>query len=443
MKTTVKNLPKCIVQITVSDSATEYEKARTKALADLSTRVEVKGFRKGAKVPAALVLKEIGESRLADEALDIYLKKIYPKMLADTQITPVAPGNVVEITSLDPLVLVIEIETLPVATLDMKKVSAIKLKKTPVTADPSETTEALAEIEKKFTHYHESGMTHGDGFDATDAKIAESDRVTIDTQGFESKGGTAIVETRVMDFPLVIGSGQFIPGFETELIGKTSGSEVAFDITFPADYHSDAFKGRKVHFVTTIKLVEKAHKPTWTPEFIEQLRGVKTDLAGFKEILAQEILGEKERKARELDEKVLLEKLNDAATLEVGDGLVSKEAESIWSEQKSNLEAQGYSMKTYLEHMGMSEASYRDTTIATEANRRVRAEIILKTLKDTLKIEADDTEITLEINKIISQYQNPEVVARLKAKLIPGDGYYEDIRSRLAYRKVVDSFFTK
>ena len=100
-------------------------------------------------------------------------------------------------------------------------------------------------------------------------------------------------------------------------------------------------------------------------------------------------------------------------------------------------------MKTYLEHMGMSEESYRDTTIVPEANRRVRAEIILKTLKDVLKIEADDLEISLEINKIVSQYQNPEVVARLKTKLIPGDGYYEDIRSRLAYRKVVDSFFTK
>jgi FKBP-type peptidyl-prolyl cis-trans isomerase (trigger factor) len=198
-----------------------------------------------------------------------------------------------------------------------------------------------------------------------------------------------------------------------------------------------------VHFVTNIKLVEKAHKPAWTPEFIQELRGVKTDLAGFKDILSAEILGEKERKAREIDEKVLLEKLNEATTLEVGDGLIAKEADSIWNEQKSNLEAQGYSMKTYLEHMGMSEATYRETTIAQEATRRVRAEIILKTLKDALKIEADDTEITLEINKIISQYQNAEVVARLKAKLVAGDSYYEDIRSRLAYRKVVDSFFTK
>lgn len=73
----------------------------------------------------------------------------------------------------------------------------------------------------------------------------------------------------------------------------------------------------------------------------------------------------------------------------------------------------------------------------------MRAEIILKKLRDEMKIEANDTEITLEINKIISQYQNAEVVARLKAKLVPGDTYYEDIRNRLAYRKVVDSFFTK
>lgn len=82
-------------------------------------------------------------------------------------------------------------------------------------------------------------------------------------------------------------------------------------------------------------------------------------MAGFREILAAEILGEKERKAREIDEKLLLEKLTEHTTLEVGDALIAKEAENIWNEQKTNLESQGYNMKTYLEHLGTSEEGYK------------------------------------------------------------------------------------
>lgn len=187
MKITSKHLPKCIVEITVEDSASAYEKARAKALASLSTRVSVKGFRAGAKVPEALVLKEVGEARLADEALDIYLKQVYPQILSESKITPIAPGNVTEIKSLDPLIITLQIETLPVPTLEMKKIQVIKLKKTEVTTDPKETDDAISEIEKRFTHFHAAGHVHEDGFDATESSVAMGDRVTIQTQGFDKK----------------------------------------------------------------------------------------------------------------------------------------------------------------------------------------------------------------------------------------------------------------
>ena len=99
-------------------------------------------------------------------------------------------------------------------------------------------------------------------------------------------------------------------------------------------------------------------------------------------------------------------------------------------------------MKTYLDHIKKDEASYKAEVIAPEARRRVSAELILKKLRELKNIEASHDEIQMEINGIIAKYQNPEVIARLRAKLVPGDGYYEDIRVRLAYRKVVDGFFT-
>ena len=240
----------------------------------------------------------------------------------------------------------------------------------------------------------------------------------------------------------MIGSGQFIPGFEEKLVGHHAGEVVEFDIVFPKDYHADDFKNRKVYFMTTIFKLEKPHKPVWDEAFIEKLRGVKTDLSGFREILKREILGEKERRAREVAEAKLLDELEKIAAYEIGETMLEREIESVFREQKSNLENQGYSMKTYLEHLKKDEESYKKEVIAKEAHRRVSAELLLRQIREIKKIEATDQELAEEIDIIIAQYTNPDVIARLKEKLVPGDAYYEDIRIRLSYRKVVDSFFT-
>lgn len=204
MKTTLKKLPKCLYEVTIEDSATEYEKCRKKAITDLSKRVQIKGFRKGAEIPEAMIVKEVGAAAIADEALDQYLKKNYPKVLEETKIVPVAPGSVTKIESLDPLVIVLQIETLPEVKVDEKKMDKIKLKKTEVSIDPTEVDETIKEIERRFTHFHDAGSKSEDGFDTGNVQIESGDRVTLDTQGFEKQGGEAIPETKVQAFPLVI-----------------------------------------------------------------------------------------------------------------------------------------------------------------------------------------------------------------------------------------------
>lgn len=98
-------------------------------------------------------------------------------------------------------------------------------------------------------------------------------------------------------------------------------------------------------------------------------------------------------------------------------------------------------MKQYLEHVKMDEAGYKETIVAPEAERRLKAELILRKIRELRKVEPTEKEISEELEKIISQYQNAEVVKRLREKLVPGDAYYEDIKNRLAYRKVVDMFW--
>lgn len=439
MQITSNKINAYTVEIIVKDSAKAFEKAREDAIADIAANASFKGFRKG-NVPKDVVLREYGEVRVTEQAVNNYLDKQYHKILEKTGVLPVAPGTVKAIKSVEPLEVVLEIEILPEAIVDEKKLSKISVPKTSVEANDADAEKAFGEIEKRFTHFHDAGSHGEDGFDASNAVIEKGDRVTLDTQGFEKKGGNEIVETKVKAFPLVIGSGQFIPGFEDQLVGHKVGEVVEFDITFPKDYHADAFKGRQVYFVTTVFKLEKPHKPEWTEDFIERLRGVKTDVKGFKEILKKEILAEREREARMKDEAALLEKLLEITELELGSGLVERETENVWREQRGNLEAQGYTVKDFFAHMGKDEESYKKETLEPEARRRLSAELILKKIREIKGVEATEDEVKIEVNTLISAYSSEQVKERLKAKLVPGDTHYEDIKNRLAYRKVVDLF---
>ncbi len=441
MQTTVTRKNSFLLSVVVKESGVELEKAKKVVLEKIRTEGRVKGFKKGSNIPDSVILREYGESFIEQQAIDTILEKIYPKILKKENIMPIAPGQVTEVKSTDPLEFTLEIETLPEIEIDEKKLTKIKVKKTPVEVKDSEVDAELEGIKARFTHFHEAGSHTDDGADTSNLTIQKGDRATISAQGYDKKGGEAIAETKVPNYPLVIGSGSFIPGFEEELIGAKIGDEVGFSITFPADYHSEEFKSRKVYFVANIEKIEKPHTPEFTEEFIEKLRGKKTNLDGFKEILRVELSQKKENEARAKDEDTLMKQMLEVATFDVGPALLANEVDQVFREHASNLEQQGYSMKMYLDHLKKSEEGYKAEIVKPEAERRLKAELLLRKIREIKGTEATEAEVTAEIEKVIAQYENPEVVTRLKAKLVPGDAYYEDIKSRVTYRKVVEEFF--
>ena len=429
-----------MLSIDVKESGVEFEKAVKKVMENIRQNGKINGFKPGS-APDKVIIQQFGQAAIDQQAVDSVIEKIYPKILKKENIVPVAPGNITELKSTNPLEFTIEVEIFPEVEIDEKKLDAIKVKKTGVKVMKKEIDEELEAIKTRFTHYHEAGVHAEDGADTSNTKVEKGDRVTISAQGYEKKGGAAIAETAVPSYPLVIGSGNFIPGFEDELVGAKVGDEVAFDITFPADYHSEEFKSRKVHFVANIEKLEKPHAPEFTEDFIEKLRGKKTDLEGFKEIIKSEITERKSRDARNKDEDELMKKILEVSTIEVGPALIANETEQIFREHAANLEQQGLVMKDYLGHIKMEEADYKETIVKPEAERRLKAELILRKIREMRKVEPTEKEISAELEKIIEQYQNEEVVKRLREKLVPGDMYYEDIKNRLAYRKVVDMFW--
>ncbi len=441
MQSSVTRKNSYTLSLTIKESGVEFEKARKHVIEDIKNNGKVKGFKQGSDIPESVIVREYGESLIQEKALDKVITHIYPKVLKKENIVPVAPGNITDVKSVNPIEITLEVEVFPEIEIDTKKLDAIRVKRTPVSIEEKEVDAELTAIKTRFTHFHEAGSHSTDGADTSHLSVELGDRVTITAQGYESKGGAPIVETKVPSYPLVIGSGSFIPGFEEKLTGSKVGDVVDFDITFPADYHSEEFKNRKVHFTASIEKIEKPHTPEFTPEFIKDLRGVETDMAGFRDIIREEIKNKKENETRNKDEDTLMKEILAISTFEVGPSMLQAEIDQIYREHAANLEQQGLDIKGYLEHIKKSETEYKETIVKTEAERRLKAELILRKIKEIKGTDATEEEVATKVDKVIAAYGSPEVVERLKAKLVPGDNYYEDIKNRVIYKKVVDMFW--
>ena len=205
MQTTVTKKSPFLLSIEVKESGAEFEKAQKLAIEDFRKNGKINGFKPGT-APDNVIIKQFGQSAIDQHAVDIIIDKIYPKILKKENIIPVAPGNITELKSTNPLEFVIEVEIFPEVTIDEKKLDAIKVKKTNFKVMKKEIDEEIEAIKRRFTHYHEAGVHADDGADTSHTAIENGDRATVTAQGYDKKGGDAIPETAVPSYPLVIGS---------------------------------------------------------------------------------------------------------------------------------------------------------------------------------------------------------------------------------------------
>lgn len=428
MKIERQNLANSIVELVVEETVDNIAQYRKEVFKDIEKNAEVKGFRKWAKIPEVVILREYGEDRINHMAIEKAIDNLYRNALREANVLPVAQGEIVEIISESPLKVKIHIEVLPEVTVEdsYKKVS---LEKKHATVDDSEVEAALKDIQTRFTTYTE-----------TDEAIAMWDRATISTQGWD-KEGKKLENTNMDNYPIIVGSKILVPGFEEGLVGHKKDEEFKLDINFPADYHNPDFAGKETVFDVKINKVEKAKLPEFTEEFIEQLRGKKLDLAGFKDLIKEEILETKEANIRMEEEIKLVEELLKHTKLEVGSKLLAHQIDRVFEEIKQNMAQSWIKMADYIESLKLTEAQYKENHVKESALRRLQGELILAKLAELEKIEVSEEEAKTEIDKIISRFGNEEVIARLKELYVPGNRYYEELRQRMIYKKTIDRFY--
>lgn len=430
MKIEKSILEKSIVELIVEEKAENIAKFRKKALEHLESNSEIKGFRKWTKIPENVLIRQYGDEHINRMTIDFAIDNLYREALKKEKIMPVAQAEIKEIISESPLKFKIHIEVFPTIEID-SKYKDIKLKKQATKVDSSEIENALKEIENKFTKFEVSSDSN--------EKAKLWDRITINTEWLEN--AKVLENTSMKEYPLVLGTNILVPGFEEQIVWAKNWDKLELPIEFPKDYHNAEFAGKKTIFKVEITKLEKTIKPEFTPEFIEQLRWKKLDLDWFKDLIKKEILDTKESNARIEEEMKLIEELLKVTKMEIGTWLLKNQVEKVFDEIKQNITKDGMKVSDYLESLKMDEEKYKEENVKPIALKRLQWELILHKLSELEKVEVSTEELNKEIEVLLARFESKDVLSRLKELYVPGNKYYEELRQRMWYRKLIDSFF--
>ena len=388
----------------------------------LAPQIKMAGFRPG-KVPPNLIRKMHGD-RLHADALQSAVANSVQQLLADNKIRPAmqpevalaegyAQGQDAEVS--------VKLETLP--DVPTPKIDDLKLERLTVEADETLVEQQIAQLAKSQTRFEPAKKGY---------KAKSGDQVVIDFVG--KSGGEAFEGGTGTDMPVVIGSGQLIPGFEDQLEGVKAGDEKQLNVTFPADYPAENLKGKPATFDITVKDVKVAGETKIDDELAKAL-GLK-DLDQLKGLIRDQVQQELNGLTRTHMKRRLLDQLAEAHDFDVPPSMVDAEYENIMAQLRHEASHEADPDESLKEIESEAE-DYRRI-----AERRVRLGLLLSEIGAANGVEVTQAEMNRLIGQAASQYQpkdrerfiqyiqnEPMAAAQLRAPL------YED--------KVVDFLFTK
>jgi trigger factor len=395
--------------------ATDLEAKVNERLDDLKGRVQLRGFRPG-KVPVAHLKRLYGKSAMA-EVIEAAVREANSKIVTDHGYRLAVEPKVVLPTDEGAVEGVIEGKTDLSYTVEMEIVPAIALadfksiKLTRLTAEVSD-----EEIDKALQTIADQNRP----FVAKGEAAANGDRVTINfegsLEGVPFEGGTG------EDVPLIMGAGQFIPGFEGNLVGLKAGDSKTFDIKFPDDYRATHLAGKNATFAVTVKAVEAAGPVSVDDEFAKTL-GLES-LAKLKEAVKDRIAREHALASRQKLKRALLDQLDERHKFEPPPSLVEQEFANVWSQVENDLKQQN---RTF-EDEGTTEEKAREEYRGI-AERRVRLGLVIAEIGEKNNIRVTDDQLRASVMEQVRQFpgqerqiweyyqKNPNALAALRAPL--------------------------
>lgn len=424
METICNRTEDCLVEVKVTFTTEEWKDAQDKALNKLAKKVKIDGFRQG-KAPIQMVKARIGNGTILEEATDMILQKNYASILLDNNINPVGQPEV-KIDELTNEVLKITVNAPVAPEVKLGEYKGLEVKKTTVKVTKKEVEEELKNYQNQFAELviKEEGT------------VENGDTAVIDFKGF--KDGEAFEGGEGENYPLEIGSGSFIPGFEEQVVGMAVGEEKDLNVTFPEDYQAKELAGADVVFKVKVHEIKSKVLPEIDDELAKDVNvdGIET-LEDLKTYTKEQI---KIRKQTEADNKFNEDVFNavvESTPLNVPAVMVENELDNMMRDVEQNLSQQGLTLELFQQFTGKTADDMKDE-MRDQAEKRVKFNLILSEIVKAENIEVTDEEVDAEIKEIATYYgrEFDEVKKLFESQMIQIKG---DLASRKALQLVKDN----
>ncbi len=391
MKINNKKLENAIVEVTVAFDKEEWKESQKKALNKLSRKVKIDGFRQG-KAPIAVVKARIGKGKILEEATDMILQANFAKALEEAKVEPIAQPAL-SVDKIDEEELQVKILVPVEPEVELGEYKGLEIKKTRVTVTKKEIEEQLANYQSQFA---ELSVKEG-------GKVAKGDTAVIDFEGFID--GVAFEGGSGENYPLEIGSGSFVPGFEDQLIGMGVDKEQEITIKFPDDYGAVDLAGKEATFKVTVHEIKEKHLPEIDDELAKDVNidGVET-LDQLKDHIKANIKARKENENEQKFMNDIYQTLIKNSKIESSEALIKQEQQMILKEIEQNLQSQGLNFDIYKQFTGKDIPDILED-IKPQAEERFKINAIIKAIIKEEKLVASDEELEAELQSIADYYK--------------------------------------
>lgn len=390
MSVQVEKLENNMAKLTIEVPAEELEKAIEKVYQKQKNSISIPGFRKG-KVPRAMVEKMYGKGVFYEDAANELMPTAYEKAYDECgeDIVSSPKVDVVQIEAGKPFIFTAEVALKPEVTLGTYK---------GVTVDKVEVTVTDEDVDAEIERERERNAR---SISVSDRAVKDGDQTVIDFEGF--KDGVAFEGGKGENYPLTIGSGAFIPGFEEQLIGKNIGEEVEVNVTFPEEYQAEELAGQPAVFKVTVKEIKEKQLPELDDEFAAEVSEFDT-LAEYKEDVKKNLTEKREKDAKNAKEDAVIDAIIEEAKMDIPEAMIETQQRQMIQEFAQNIQMQGLSIEQYFQFTGLTAETMMDQ-VKPQAEKRIKSRLVLEAIVKAENIEATEEDFDKEVARMAEMYQ--------------------------------------
>ena len=379
-------MAKLIIEVAEADFAAACEKAYQKQ----KNKITIPGFRKG-KAPKAMIEKMYGKEIFFEDAANEIIPDAYDKAYEECgeDIVSTPKIDVVQLEAGKPFVFSAEVALKPEVTLG--KYKGVKVDKIDTAVSDEDVDKAVEEERERNAR----------SIAVKDRPVKDKDDIILDFEGFVD--GVAFNGGKGENYPLTIGSGQFIPGFEDQLIGKEIGTECEVNVTFPEDYQADDLKGKAAVFKCTVKEIKEKQLPDLDDEFASEVSEFDT-LAEYKADVKKNLEEKKQADAKNAKEDAVIKAIIEDAKMDIPEAMVETQKRQMLEEFAQRIQSQGLNFSQYMQFTGMTAEKMMEQ-VAPQAMDRIQSRLVLEAVAKAEGLTATDEDFDKKVAELAESYK--------------------------------------